>query len=125
MRLFIGNLSTEATEDDLKQASEAFGEVKFVEIATEDGQPKGFGFVEMGTKEASQAALAGLNGKEIKGQALKVSEARLDRKAFNKGGAQGGFKTGKGGLAQRGPGASKAAGSKGGFNMAKGSSSKV
>ena len=126
MRLFIGNLSTEVTQEDLQQACEAFGEVTLAEIAVEDdGQSKGFGFVEMANKEASQSALAGLNGKEIKGLALKVSEARLDRKAFNKGASQGGFQTGKGSLNQRGPGASKAAGSKGGFTTAKGSSSKV
>lgn len=126
MRIFIGNLSTEASEDDLRQACEAFGQLESVSIAKEGEESKGFAFVEMANKAEAEALLAGLNGKEIKGQAVKVSEARADKRAGlpRSGGNKGGFQ-GKGNFNTRGPGSSHTGGSKGGFNMAKGSSSKV
>lgn len=128
MKLFIGNLASEASEDDLKQAAEAFGEVASVSIAQDDkGASKGFGFVEMADKAASEAALAGLNGKEIKGQALKVSEARPEKRGGpgHRGGGQGGF-GGKGGFANKGGQAKGAGGgSKSGFQIGKSSGHKV
>lgn len=123
MKLFIGNLATEASEDDLRQAAEAFGTVSAVSIAVDDeGASKGHGFVEMAGKDEGKAALEGLNGKDLKGQALKVSEARPEK---HRGGGQrggGGF-AGKGNQASRGPG--KAGGSKGGFTMGKTTGHKV
>lgn len=78
MNIFVGNLSPEVDESDLKQLFEASGQVKSVQIVKDlfSGVSKGFGFVEMPGKAHSMAAIAGLNGKEFKGQALKVNEAR-------------------------------------------------
>ncbi len=78
MNIFVGNLAPEVDEADLKQLFEASGQVKSVQIVKDlfSGVSKGFGFVEMPGKAHSLAAISGLNGKEFKGQALKVNEAR-------------------------------------------------
>jgi RNA recognition motif-containing protein len=78
VNIYVGNLSREATEEDLKQAFEAFGQVSSATIIKDkfSGESRGFGFVEMPTKAEAQAAIAGLNGQDLKGRALKVSEAR-------------------------------------------------
>jgi len=78
MNIYIGNLSYEVTEEDLKQAFEDFGQVESVKIITDkySGQSKGFGFVEMPAKAEGQSAIDGLNGKELKGRTLNVNEAR-------------------------------------------------
>jgi RNA recognition motif-containing protein len=95
MNIYIGNLSFNVTEQDLRQAFEAFGEVMSANIISDKytGQSKGFGFVEMSAKEQAQAAIAGMNGKEMKGQALNVNEARPrndDRRGGNVGRLPGG-----------------------------------
>jgi RNA recognition motif-containing protein len=78
MNIYVGNLSFDVTEQDLRQAFEAFGEITSANIINDKftGQSKGFGFVEMSEKEQAQAAIAGMNGKEMKGRALNVNEAR-------------------------------------------------
>jgi RNA recognition motif-containing protein len=78
MNIYVGNLSHEATEEDLKQAFEAFGAVSRATVIKDrmSGEPRGFGFVEMPTKEEAEAAIAGLNGQDLKGRSLKISEAR-------------------------------------------------
>jgi RNA recognition motif-containing protein len=78
MNIYVGNLSYEVTEEDLRQAFEAFGEVTSAKIITDraSGAPRGFGFVEMSTQAEAEAAIAGLNGTELKGQTLTVNEAR-------------------------------------------------
>ncbi|MBA2352704.1 MAG: RNA-binding protein [Burkholderiales bacterium] len=78
MNIFVGNLAPEVDEADLKQLFEGSGQVKSVQIVKDlfSGVSKGFGFVEMPGKAHSLAAISGLNGKEFKGQALKVNEAR-------------------------------------------------
>lgn len=78
MNIFVGNLSREVTEEDLQKAFEAFGQVTSVTIIKDKftGEPRGFGFVEMPAKAAAQSAITGLNGKELKGRALNVNEAR-------------------------------------------------
>lgn len=78
MNIYVGNLSHEATEEDLRQAFETFGEVTSAKIITDraSGAPRGFGFVEMPTKAEAEAAIAGLNGTELKGRTLTVNEAR-------------------------------------------------
>ena len=78
MNIYIGNLSYETTEDDLRGAFEAFGEVANVNILTDkySGKPRGFAFVEMADKAEAEAAIGGLNGKELNGRAINVSEAR-------------------------------------------------
>jgi len=78
VQIFVGNLSPDVNEDDLKAAFQAFGQVKTVQIARDlfSGVSKGFGFVEMPGKAHSMAAISGLNGKELKGSQLKVNESR-------------------------------------------------
>jgi len=78
MNIYVGNLSYSVTEDDLRQAFEAFGQVASVSIIKDkfSNQSKGFGFVEMPSQEEAQAAITGMNGKELKGRAMNVNEAR-------------------------------------------------
>jgi RNA recognition motif-containing protein len=78
MNIYVGNLSREVTEDDLKEAFEAFGQLTSVNIIKDkfSGEPRGFGFVEMASKDEAQAAIEGLNGTDLKGQNLNVNEAR-------------------------------------------------
>jgi len=78
MNIYIGNLSYEVTEEDLKEAFEAFGQVETVNIIKDkySGQSKGFGFVEMSAKAEADSAIEGLNDTELKGRTLKVNEAR-------------------------------------------------
>lgn len=78
MKLYVGNLSYDVTEDELRQAFAAYGEVTSVSIPTDkySGRPKGFGFIELATKAAGEAAIAGLNGKPIKERTVMVAEAR-------------------------------------------------
>jgi len=78
MNIYVGNLSRDVTEEDLRQAFEAFGEVASVNVMKDkfSGQPRGFGFVEMPSRVEAQAAITGLNRKELKGRVLDVNEAR-------------------------------------------------
>ena len=92
MNIYVGNLSNEVTEEDLKQAFEGFGQVVSVNIIKDrySGESRGFGFVEMSAKAEAQSAIEGLNGKELKGQMLKVSEARPRSEGRRGGGRRGG-----------------------------------
>jgi len=76
--IYVGNLSSETTEEELKGVFQEFGEVTSVNIIKDKftGQPRGFGFVEMASADATKAAIAGMSGKEFKGRALTVNEAR-------------------------------------------------
>jgi len=96
MNIYVGNLSYSVTEDDLREAFEAFGEVTSANIIKDKftGQSKGFGFVEMPAKEQAQAAIAGMNGKELKGRDLNVNEAR-PRTDDRRGGGGGGGGAGR------------------------------
>ena len=78
MNIFVGNLSHEATEENIKEAFEVFGEVNTVRVIKDryTGRSKGFGFVEMPAKAEAESAIEGLNGKDLKGRSLNVSEAR-------------------------------------------------
>lgn len=78
MNIYIGNLSYSVTEEDLRQAFQAFGTVESVKIITDNfsGRSKGFGFVEMPETEEAEAAIAGLNGKEMKGRTVTVNQAK-------------------------------------------------
>jgi len=78
MKIYVGNLSYEVTEEELRQEFTAFGEVESVSIITDkySGRPRGFGFVEMPTLSEGKAAITGLNGKTLKDRTLNVSEAR-------------------------------------------------
>ena len=87
MNVYVGNLSHDVTDEDLKKAFEAFGQVASVSLVKDklSGEPRGFGFVEMPDKAEAQAAIRALNGKELKGQTLNVNEAR-PRAATGRGG---------------------------------------
>lgn len=78
MNIYCGNLSRDVTEEDLREAFEAFGQVASITIIKDkfSGEPRGFGFVEMPAKAEGQSAIDGLNDKELKGKAIKVNEAR-------------------------------------------------
>ena len=90
MNIYVGNLSPSVTEDDLKEAFEAFGQLTSVNVIKDkfSGEPRGFGFVEMASKDEAQAAIEGLNGSDLKGQSLNVNEARarLDNRRGGGGG---------------------------------------
>ncbi len=78
MNIYIGNLSFDTTEEDLRKAFEGYGEVSKANVITDkfSGKSRGFGFVEMPSKGEAEAAMTGLNGQELNGQTLNVNEAR-------------------------------------------------
>jgi len=77
MRIYVGNLSYNLTEEELRREFAAFGEVESVTVVTDrfSGRPRGFGFVDMPSKEEAEAAIAGLNGKMLDYRAVVVNEA--------------------------------------------------
>lgn len=81
MNLYAGNLSYNLTEDKLQELFAEFGSVESVRLVMdrESGRPRGFGFVEMGDRESAQAAIDGLNEKEIDGRRMVVNEAKPKR----------------------------------------------
>ena len=93
MNIYVGNLSRQVTEDELRQSFEAFGQVTSVNIIKDrySGESRGFGFVEMSTKSEAQAAINGLNGTSLGERTLSVSEARPraegGRRPFGGGGS--------------------------------------
>jgi len=99
MNIYVGNLEREVSEEDLKTAFEEFGQVSTVKIIKDNfsGQSRGFGFVEMPTLAEAQAAISGLNAKELKGRTLKVNEAqpRRDDRRGGGGPGRGGFGGGR------------------------------
>ncbi len=98
MNIYVGNLSREVTETDLREAFEAFGQVSSIKIITDryTGESRGFGFVEMPTKADGESAIGGLNDKELKGKTLNVNEAR-PRPQGHRSGAGGGGRGRSGG----------------------------
>jgi len=92
MNIYVGNVSYNTTNDDLREAFESYGEVTSAVVVNdkETGRSKGFGFVEMTTKEDGLAAITAMNGKELNGRTLRVNEAqpRPERKT-------GGFRSDK------------------------------
>ena len=99
MNIYAGNLSRDVTEDDLRQAFQAFGQVDTVTIIKDkySGDSKGFGFVEMPDKTEAEAAIAGLNNKELKGRAMTVNVARPREDRRSGGRPGGGFRGRPGG----------------------------
>jgi len=92
MNIYVGNLSYEATQDDIRQAFEAHGEVSSVSIIMDKmtGRSRGFGFVEMPDKNAGQAAVSALNLQEIRGRAMTVNEAKPKTEGGGSRGCYGG-----------------------------------
>jgi len=105
MNIYVGNLSSDVTGDDLRQAFGAFGQVESANVITDkfSGESRGFGFIEMPSKDEAAAAIAGMNGKDIKGKAVSVNEAKpkTDRGSGG-GGGRGGY-GGGGRSGDRGP----------------------
>ena len=104
MKIYVGNLSFEATEQDLKDAFGAHGQVETATIVkdTFSGRSRGFGFVEMSTEAEARTAISTLNGKEIKGRTVKVNEAisKSDGRR-GEGGGRGRGGPGRGGRGDR------------------------
>jgi hypothetical protein len=92
MNIYVGNLSYDMTEEELRKEFEAFGKVDSVNVIKDKftDRSRGFAFVEMAVAEEGKAALAALNGKDIKGRALNVSEARPKTDGGRRGGGGGG-----------------------------------
>jgi cold-inducible RNA-binding protein len=100
IKLYVGNLPENMTEETLKTMSAEAGPVASAKIITDryTGQPRGFGFVEMETKADGQRAISMLNGKEVDGNTLKVNEARPQQRGGGRfGGGGGGGRFGGGG----------------------------
>ena len=78
MKLYVGNLSYEVTEDEISAEFAAFGKVESVAIPADkiSGRPRGFAFVEMASKSEAEAAIAGLNGRTLKDRTIVVNESR-------------------------------------------------
>ena len=90
MNLYVGNLNWQTTEADLQAAFEAFGQVTSVTIIKDKytGQSRGFGFVEMADDSEGQAAIDGLNGKELDGRTLRIDRARPRDDSKDRGGSR-------------------------------------
>ena len=116
MKLYVGNLSFNLSENDLRAKFEEFGAVVSASIITdrETGRSKGFGFVEMETAEDGQSAIDKLNGEEFNGRRVVVNEARSREAGSTGGGSRGGFGGSRGG--------STGGGSRGGFGGSRGGS---
>lgn len=97
-KLYVGNLAFGITESTLQDLFAAHGTVQSAQVIMDrdTGRSKGFGFVEMGSDQEAQAAMAALNGQEVEGRALTVNEARPKTEGGGRGG-RGGFGGGRGG----------------------------
>jgi cold-inducible RNA-binding protein len=97
MKLYVGNLSYEVSEEDLRQAFEPFGQIESAVIIKDkvSGRSKGFGFVEFSSQADGQSAIDGLNGQDLKGRNINVNEARP--RTESRGGQDGYGGGGRGG----------------------------
>jgi RNA recognition motif-containing protein len=92
MNIYAGNLSYDVTEEDLQTAFKAFGTVESANVIKDrfSGESRGFGFVEMPSKDEGKAAIEGLNGTELKGKSITVNEARPKSSGGGDRGGRGG-----------------------------------
>ena len=99
MNIYVGNLSYQATEDEVRSLFEAYGQVSSVALIKDKmtGQPRGFGFVEMPNDSEAQKAIQELNGKDVRGRSLSINPARPREDRGGGGGGGGGFRSGGGG----------------------------
>ena len=118
VKLYVGNISFNMTEQDLENEFGNFGQVNSASIVTdrETGRSRGFAFVEMDASEAAQAAIQSLNGKDIDGRPLTVNEARPKEDRGGGGGGRGGGGYGGGGGGRGGGGGYGGGGGGGGRN---------
>lgn len=115
-KLYIGNLSYNTTAAELEQLCGAHGTVQSAEVISdrETGRSKGFGFVQMGSDQEAQAAIAALNGHEVDGRALTVNEAKpREDRPRRSGGGGGGYGGGGGGGGRGGYGGGGGGGGRG------------
>jgi RNA recognition motif-containing protein len=116
VNIFVGNLSRDVTEDDLRQAFEAFGKVSSAAVIKDKitRESRGFGFVEMPNQGEATAAIGSLNGTELKGRPMNVNEARPREERSGGGGGGRGYGGGGGGYGGGGGGYSGGGGGYGG-----------
>ena len=107
-RLYVGNLAYGVTSSDLEQLFAQHGQVQSAEVVSdrETGRSKGFGFVQMGSDEEAQAAIAALHGQQHEGRALTVNEAKPREDRPRSGGGGGGGRSSGGGYGGGGGGRS-------------------
>src|SRR5881398_3800111 len=115
-KLYVGNLAYGISDSDLLRLFEPHGTVQSAQVVMDrdTGRSKGFGFVEMGSDQEAQAAIAAMNGKEVDGRALTVNEARPKEGGGGGGGAGGGGGFGGGGGGRGGGGGGEGGGFGGG-----------
>jgi len=99
LRIFVGNLSFQTTDDELLATFSQYGQVTSAQVVKdrETNRSRGFGFVDMQDDAQAKAAIAALNGKEVGGRALTVNEARARTEGGPRGGQGGGFRGGSSG----------------------------
>jgi len=116
MKLYVGNLAFQTSSDDLQQLFASAGTVESASVVEdrETGRSRGFGFVEMSSKEEGEAAIAQFNGKEVNGRNLTVNEAKPRENRGGGGGGRGGFGGGRGGGGGYGGGGGNRSGGGGG-----------
>ena len=114
MNIYVGNLLFDVTEGELKELFEPFGQVTEVRLVMDkfSGKSKGFGFIEMPSKEEAGKAIEKLNGKDIKGRAMTVNEAKPKTDRGDRG-RRGGFGGGGGGRGGYGGGGGRDSGGRG------------
>lgn len=97
MNIYVGNLSYDTTEDELRSAFAAYGNVTSARIATDrdTGRARGFGFIEMASASEGEAAINGLNGSQLQGRVLTVNEARPREESGNRQGNNRGYAGGR------------------------------
>jgi RNA recognition motif-containing protein len=90
MNIYVGNLAYDTTDEMIREAFESFGQVSSARVIKDKytGQSRGFGFVEMATPSQAETAIKSLNGKELLGKEIRVSEARLNRDDRRTGGGR-------------------------------------
>jgi cold-inducible RNA-binding protein len=122
VNIYVGNLSREASEDELRQKFEAFGQVTSVNIIKDrySGESRGFAFVEMATKAEAQAAINELNGTSLGDRTLSVNEARPRTEGGRGGGGGGGGSYGRGGGGGGGGSYGRGGGGGGGMSYGRG-----
>ena len=131
MNIYVGNLSHDVTDDDLRQEFEAFGQVESAAVIKDkfSGESRGFGFIEMPSKEEATAAITGLQERDLKGRKINVNEAKPrpagghgggggrggdSRRGGRGGGGGGGYGGGGGGRGGRSGGSGSGSGGGGG-----------
>jgi RNA recognition motif-containing protein len=119
MNIYVGNLPHRTTENELREAFEAYGEVSSAAIIKDKftGDSRGFGFVEMPNKSEAENAINEMNGQDFGGRTLTVNEARPREERSGGGGGRGGFSGGGGGRSGGGygGGGGRSGGSRGGY----------